>query len=115
MKIGLSLRNLNLKSPVLSGLTGLAGFVAGVLVAGLISLEQTPSSQAAQAPGLPASSIYVPRAEPIPVQDPTPAVTVAPWAFESVTAAPARDPGLARPDRLSAPEGWTYAPGGPTD
>jgi len=109
MKIGYSLRNLNLKSPVLSGLTGLAGFVAGVLLAGLISLEQTPRSEAAESPSLPAASIEAPRAEPIPVEVPSRAApVVVPWVFESATAAPARDPGPTRPDRLSAPDGWTY-------
>jgi hypothetical protein len=111
MKTGFSLRNLNLKSPVLNGLSGLAGFAAGVLLAGLIAMEQTPISQAAESPSLPASSVNgaAPRAEPIPVEVPSRAGAAATWAFESTAAAPARDPGKNRPDLLSAPEGWTYA------
>jgi hypothetical protein len=110
MKIGLLLRNLNFKSSVVSGLTGLAGFAAGVLVAGLIALQQTPSSEAAESPSLPVNGLQAPLVEPIPVEIAPRAAVAAPWAFESATAAPERDPGKNRPDRLSAPEGWTYAP-----
>ncbi|HEX4598963.1 MAG TPA: hypothetical protein VH278_14310 [Burkholderiaceae bacterium] len=115
MKIGFLLRNLNLKSPVLNGLTGLAGFAAGVLMAGLIALDQTPPSQAAESPSLPASTVDGSKAEPIPVEVPAQAAAAAPWAFEAATAAAARDPGKGRPDRLSAPDGWTYAAGGPAE
>jgi hypothetical protein len=32
------------------------------------------------------------------------------WPYESRGAGPAGPPGVKRPDRLSAPEGWTYDP-----
>jgi hypothetical protein len=116
MKIRSLLRNPNLKSPLLNGLTGLAGFAAGVLMASLIALEQSPSSQAAESPSLPASTIDAPGPEPIPAEVPARAASsAAPWAFEAATATPARDPGKGRPDRLSAPEGWTYVAGGPAE
>jgi hypothetical protein len=110
MKIGFLVRNPYLKSSVVSGLTGLAGFAAGVLVAGLIALQQTPSSEAAESPSLPVNELQAPRVEPIPADIAGRATVSGPWVFESAPAAPARDPGKNRPDRLSAPEGWTYAP-----
>ena len=93
----------------LSVLSGLAGFAAGALLVGVLALEQTPTSRAAESvrPAVfsPAPQ-DAPRIELISTQAPDGLAVAGPWAFES--ASPAGAPGRARPDRLSAPEGWTY-------
>jgi hypothetical protein len=88
-----------------SGLVALAGFAAGALVVGLLALNQHPapivdkSIPAPMARGA-SEANWEPAAAP-QADPPT-------WPFESGTPAPARPPGAGRPDRLSAPDGWTY-------
>jgi hypothetical protein len=109
MKTEAMLSKLQSKSPILNGLTGLAGFAAGALLVGVIALDQAPASQAAESHSLAMPSAAARQAPRIEVASPQiPAQAAAPWPFESTASAPARDPGKNRPDRLSAPEGWTY-------
>jgi hypothetical protein len=100
-----------LVSPVAIGFTGLAGFVAGALVVGLMAFGTNPDASAGESLRVPVAS----RVEQDTARVETawtyiadrPAVA-GPWPFESAPHAPLGAPGKARPDRLSAPEGWTY-------
>ncbi len=97
---------LHSRLPVLSGV---AGFAAGALLVGILAIEQTPTSSAAESPRpamLSTAPLDAPRIEWISTQPSNRFADADPWPFES--AAPAAAPGRARPDRLSAPEGWTY-------
>jgi hypothetical protein len=96
---------------LMGGLAGLAGFAAGALLVGLFAVEHPPTSSAAESlrPAvLPASARVAPPVEAISTQNPDRLTVVGPWPFESAAPAPAAAPGRMRPDRLSAPEGWTY-------
>ena len=110
MKTQAKMSTLQSKSSLLNGLTGLAGFAAGALVVGVIALDQAPASMAAESHSLAMPSAAARHAPQIEVASQgLPAQAAGSWPFESTTGAPARDPGKNRPDRLSAPEGWTYS------
>lgn len=99
------------KLPVLSGLAGVAGFAAGALLVGLLAFEHPHTSNAAESPRALVSSAVAqqaPRIETNWMQAPDRLAVAGPWPFESAAPAPAKAPGKMRPDRLSAPEGWTY-------
>lgn len=98
-------------------LIGLGGFAAGAVLMGLVALTRPPGPVAAVSPRLPASNLA-----PSDVA-PTPTISYgsrawstqaerSPWPLESASG-PAHAPGPKRPDRLSAPDGWTpeIAPG----
>lgn len=94
-----------------TALIGLAGFVAGALVMGLVAFARHPMPSVAESTrtpastsiphdmGSPATAPYWERTSPSQAEP-------FPWPYEG--AAPARPPGANRPDRLSAPDGWTY-------
>jgi hypothetical protein len=48
-------------------------------------------------------------------ETPAPTSVSGPWHFESAEPNRSAAPGKVRPDRLSAPEGWTYDAGAPTE
>jgi len=96
---------------VVSGLAGVAGFAAGALLVGILALEHPHTSKAAESPRTlvsRAAAQDAPRIEPISAQAADRLAVAGPWPFESAAPAPAAAPGRMRPDRLSAPEGWTY-------
>ncbi|HWY73422.1 MAG TPA: hypothetical protein VNW98_07250 [Burkholderiaceae bacterium] len=98
-------------SPFMVGFTGLAGFAAGALLAGTVLSAPAPAPSAGDWLRVPvASSIAqdMVRVEPISTFVPDRLAVAGPWPFESATPASAGAPGKKRPDRLSAPEGWTY-------
>lgn len=99
---------LHSRLPVASGLAGVVGFAAGALLVGILALEHPHTSKAAESPPpvvAGAAAQDAPRVETISAQAFDRPAVAGPWAFES--AAPAAAPGRNRPDRLSAPEGWT--------
>lgn len=105
-------------SAILVGITGLVGFAAGALVMGLVALSQDPETDVAARVVVPASNRAVHEApEPTFYQVPDgPAVTwPQPWPYEAAARKRADAPGPKRPDRLSAPEGWTQEAAGKTE
>jgi len=99
-------------------LSALGGFAAGALLAGALALLRHPAGSAAE--GGPGQAQY--HAPPVATERPaayepassSPAAAVqGPWHFEAATPPPPGGPGPHRPDRLSAPEGWTPEPAGP--
>ena len=92
-------------------LIGLVGFAAGAVLMGLVALTRQPGPVAAVSPRLPASNLAPSDVAPTPTMPygsrawSTQAES-SPWPFESASG-PARAPGPKRPDRLSAPDGWT--------
>jgi hypothetical protein len=98
-------------SAFLIGLTGLAGFAAGALLVGTVALtpRPTPTGDLLGIAVASSSSHDVARVEPVSTYAPDRLAVAGPWPFESASpAASAGAPGKTRPDRLSAPEGWTY-------
>ncbi|HWY73058.1 MAG TPA: hypothetical protein VNW98_05410 [Burkholderiaceae bacterium] len=94
-------------------LIGLVGFVAGALTVGLLALTRPAAPIAAETARLPASSGVLRDAVPTTAvvdrdRSWSPQADPFPWPFESATPRPVRAPGSNRPDRLSAPEGWTH-------
>ena len=87
----------------------LFGFAAGTLLVGLIALASEPTG----GPTGPRIRDRAAAAErQLSAADaglPSPTVQASePWNFESAAPKPSRAPGRSRPDRLSAPDGWTY-------
>jgi hypothetical protein len=100
-------------SAALLGLTGLIGFAAGAMLAGLLLAggDTTPAPAASDraaasnaAPRGPAPTLAAPATDWPAAQAPSP------WPFESGRSAAADVPGRNRPDRLGGPEGWTPEP-----
>jgi hypothetical protein len=96
-------------------LIALAGFAAGALVVGLLALVRHPAPAAGESARMPASGTVLHEADPastIMTRDtewPSRGEPF-PWPFEATTPASAVAPGRNRPDKLSAPEGWTQGP-----
>ena len=101
-------------SAALLALTALAGFAAGALTVAWVAPERAVLS----APDSATMSVRYRAPQPaarLPQAPPTgfPPPTVSDpngWNFESAMAQPRGEPGRNRPDLLSGPEGWTYAP-----
>jgi hypothetical protein len=94
-------------------LIGLGGFAAGALVMGLLTFSGQPAPAGVQTDALPAP-VATPR-DPMPPMTGIDGIRSWPapgrpsdWAFEGASPAAETAPGTRRPDRLSAPEGWTY-------
>ena len=94
-------------------LVALAGFAAGALAMALVSFGSSPSPavggtahapQPAAAAHDPASvSMLIEQGSELPMRaDPLA------WPYEAKAPGAGAPPGRARPDRLSAPEGWSY-------
>ena len=101
-------------------LVALAGFAAGALAMALVSFGSSPSpavGEAARAPQ-PAAAAHDPASVPMLIQQgselPMRADPPA-WPYEAKAPTPAAPPGRTRPDRLSAPEGWSYDGRGRSD
>jgi hypothetical protein len=99
-------------SATVMALTALGSFAAGALVA-LAPHSASGSNASARISaelGAPPSAAGPPPAST--EAPPPPAVpATAAWSFEAATPQPRGGLGRKRPDRLSAPEGWTYEPG----
>lgn len=95
-------------SAVLLGLTGLAGFLAGAVVAVLTLDGDVATAPVAQhAATVPGSAPQEALPAAVSSRDwPKPEAT-SPWPYESAADKAAGAPGRDRPDRLAAPEGWT--------
>jgi hypothetical protein len=98
-------------------LVALAGFAAGAFLMGLVAFVRQPAPIVGDTGRAPTSKAPARDAVSTPMMIepgrpwPSPAEPF-PWPFESATPASAPTPGKKRPDRLSAPEGWTYEAGG---
>jgi len=89
----------------------MAGFAAPALPVGTLALTPRPTTTGDLLGSASASSSShdVARVEPVSTYAPDRLAVAGPWPFESASpAASAGAPGKTRPDRLSAPEGWTY-------
>ena len=99
-----------------TALTAFAGFAAGASLMGLLAFTRHPINSVADAVAVPVSGVAghdAPKTVGSVDKDsawPGKADEALTWPFESGTAALDRIPGPKRPDRLSAPEGWTYDP-----
>lgn len=97
-----------------TALTALAGFTAGALLMGLLAFNRHPMPTVAETVAVPISGAA--SHEPTKTigalstdsTRPGQADEALTWPFESGTRAHEGIPGLRRPDRLSAPDGWTY-------
>jgi hypothetical protein len=98
-------------SAVLLGLTGLAGFLAGAVVAVLALDGDVATSPAAvrAATGPDLARQEVP-ADPVSSRDWIAPGAASGWPYESAAPSAAGAPGRSRRDLLSAPEGWTPGP-----
>jgi hypothetical protein len=94
----------------------LAGFAGGALLMGVLAFTRHPVPTVAETVAVPISSAAsgeAARTATAPSRDstwPGRADEASTWPFESGTPAHEHAPGPKRPDRLSAPDGWTYAP-----
>jgi hypothetical protein len=101
------------RGAISTALVALAGFAAGAVVVGLLALARHPASTTEDSVRIPASNTGAHEEVPAPTlitrdrEWPPPAEPF-PWPFESSTRGSASVPGKKRPDRLSAPEGWTH-------
>jgi hypothetical protein len=104
-----------------TALIGLAGFAAGALTVALLALTRHPATMTGESARVPTSNSVLHEARPTVNtlddnrQWPILGEPFSAWPFESATPAPAQVPGKKRPDRLSAPEGWTYQAGERSD
>jgi len=104
-----------------AALIGLAGFAAGALTVALLALTRPPTTITGESARVPLSNSVLHEVGPTvnPLDDnrqwPILGEPFSAWPFESATPASAQAPGKKRPDRLSAPEGWTYEAGERTD
>ena len=104
-----------------TALIGLAGFAAGALTVALLALTRHPTTMTGESGRVPASnSVLHEMGQTVNTLDdnrqwPIPGEPFSAWPFESARPAAAQVPGKKRPDRLSAPEGWTYEAGERTD
>lgn len=97
-----------------TALTALAGFTAGALLMGLLAFNRHPMPTVAETGAVPVSGAA--SREPTETigalntdsTRPGQADEALTWPFESGTPAHEGFPGARRPDRLSAPDGWTY-------
>ena len=99
-------------------LIGLAGFAAGALLVGTVALGSRPVPTADESLRVPVTSRTAQdavRVETTSIYAPDRLAVAGPWPFESATPASERATGKMRPDRLSAPEGWTYDAAGQTE
>ncbi len=94
-------------------LVAVAGFAAGALAMALVTSGPGPApvvGEAAHAPAAVAAA-HDPASVPMLIEQgselPMRADPLA-WPYEAKAPAPAAPPGRTRPDRLSAPEGWSY-------
>jgi hypothetical protein len=97
-----------------TALIAMAGFTAGALLMGLLAFTRHPMPPVAETVAVPISSTAsgeqtkaigaLNRDSTQPGQ----ADEALTWPFESATPAHEGIPGPRRPDRLSAPDGWTY-------
>jgi hypothetical protein len=104
-------------SAFLIGFTGLAGFAAGALLVGTVAFapHPTPTDDSLRIGVTSSASQYAARIEATSTYAPDRLAVAGPWPFESAASAAAGAPGKMRPDRLSAPEGWTYEATGQTE
>ena len=99
-----------------TALTALAGFAAGALLMGVLSFTRHPVPTVAEKVAVPISGAASGEAaKTVGARNrdsawPGQADEALTWPFESGTPAYEHVPGPKRPDRLSAPDGWTYDP-----
>jgi hypothetical protein len=100
-------------SIVLLGLTGLAGFVGGAAVVGLLVLDLNVTNPATGSGAISATGSARQDAAVSAFGrwgDWLGAESAVPWYFEQEARAQRAAPGANRPDRLSGPDGWTAEP-----